>query len=67
MEKSATTVGIVGGTGDLGAGLARRLARAGFKVIIGSRNESQAQAAGEALKGTRRFLGLGCFKCVGGE
>ncbi len=43
-------MGIVGGTGDLGAGLARRLSRAGFGVVIGSRHEAQAQAAADALK-----------------
>ena len=50
METGAVTVGIVGGTGDLGAGLARRLTRAGFRVVIGSRHESQAQAAAETVK-----------------
>ena len=65
MEKSATTVGIVGGTGDLGAGLARRLARAGFKVIIGSRNESQAQTAGEALKALGDSSGWGALNVSG--
>jgi len=50
VETGAVTVGIVGGTGDLGAGLARRLTRAGFRVVIGSRHESQAQAAAETVK-----------------
>ena len=34
---SDKTVTIVGGTGDQGYGLALRWARAGFRVIIGSR------------------------------
>lgn len=36
---------ILGGTGDLGTGLARRWAQAGYKVIIGSRTPEKAQAA----------------------
>lgn len=65
METSAVTVGIIGGTGDLGAGLARRLARAGFRVIIGSRDERQAQVAGEALKALGESSGWGALKVSG--
>jgi NADPH-dependent F420 reductase len=36
---------ILGGTGDLGTGLARRWAQAGYKVIIGSRTLEKAEAA----------------------
>jgi NADPH-dependent F420 reductase len=36
---------ILGGTGDLGTGLARRWAQAGYRVIIGSRTLDKAQAA----------------------
>jgi NADPH-dependent F420 reductase len=36
---------ILGGTGDLGTGLARRWAQAGYQVIIGSRTLEKAQAA----------------------
>ena len=39
------TVGVLGGTGDLGRGLARRLAAAGNPVIIGSRVAARAAAA----------------------
>lgn len=67
MEKSAITVGIVGGTGDLGAGLARRLARAGFKVIIGSRHESQAQVAAESLKALAESSGWGSLQVSGAD
>ncbi|MGH2738433.1 MAG: NAD(P)-binding domain-containing protein, partial [Actinomycetota bacterium] len=43
------TVAIVGGTGDLGFGLAVRLAAAGVAVTIGSRAEARArEAAGRA-------------------
>ena len=36
---------IIGGTGDLGTGLARRWAQAGYEVIIGSRTLEKAEAA----------------------
>jgi hypothetical protein len=36
---------ILGGTGDLGTGLARRWAQAGYSVIIGSRTLEKAEAA----------------------
>jgi 8-hydroxy-5-deazaflavin:NADPH oxidoreductase len=44
-EAAWLTVGILGGTGDQGRGLARRLAMAGNRVIIGSRNAGRAEAA----------------------
>lgn len=37
------TIGIIGGTGNLGAAIAWRLARAGHKVVLGSRNAAAAQ------------------------
>ena len=36
---------VLGGTGDLGTGLARRWAQAGYQVIIGSRTQEKAEAA----------------------
>ncbi|MFE9253757.1 NADPH-dependent F420 reductase [Streptomyces sp. NPDC006879] len=51
-DVSGLVVGVLGGTGDQGRGLAYRLARAGQKVIIGSRAVERAQSA--ALE-----LGLG--------
>ncbi|HWG62515.1 MAG TPA: NADPH-dependent F420 reductase [Streptosporangiaceae bacterium] len=42
-------VGVLGGTGDQGRGLAHRLAAAGNEVIIGSRSEERAKAAAEGL------------------
>jgi NADPH-dependent F420 reductase len=38
------TIGIVGGTGDQGHGLARRFALAGLRVLIGSRDPQRAAA-----------------------
>lgn len=45
------TVAIVGGTGPEGRGLALRWARAGLKVILGSRDEGRALAAAQELLG----------------
>jgi NADPH-dependent F420 reductase len=44
-DVSGLTVGILGGTGDQGRGLAYRFARAGQRVVIGSRDAARAQAA----------------------
>jgi len=43
--ESTPVLAILGGTGDLGTGLARRWAQAGYRVIIGSRQKEKAQAA----------------------
>jgi len=60
-------IGILGGTGDQGRGLARRFALAGQPVIIGSRNCERAEAAalqighgvrGLANRDTAREAGL---------
>ena len=45
------TVAVLGGTGDQGRGLARRLGAAGNPVIIGSRSEERAAAAAAELGG----------------
>jgi len=47
-------IAVVGGTGDLGFGLALRWARAGVQISIGSRDEKKAQDAAERLKETLR-------------
>jgi len=39
------TIAIVGGTGDLGFGLALRWAQAGINVVVGSRDEGRAKKA----------------------
>ena len=44
------TIAILGGTGDLGTGLAIRWSRAGHKIIIGSRTQKKADAAVASLK-----------------
>ncbi|MEV7861736.1 NADPH-dependent F420 reductase [Streptomyces hirsutus] len=48
-DVSGLVVGVLGGTGPQGKGLAHRLAQAGQKVIIGSRAAERAQAAAEEL------------------
>ena len=42
-------IAVLGGTGDLGSAIARRLAKAGRKVIIGSRKAENAAEAAERL------------------
>ncbi|SFS92321.1 reduced coenzyme F420:NADP oxidoreductase [Saccharopolyspora flava] len=44
------TVGVLGGTGAQGRGLAIRWAKAGLKVVIGSRNAERAQQAADEIK-----------------
>ena len=43
------TVAVLGGTGDLGTGLARRWAKAGYTLLIGSRAADKAVTAAHAL------------------
>ena len=43
------SIAILGGSGDLGGGLARRWSRAGYHVLIGSRTEHKGKAAAESL------------------
>ena len=48
MTDTRPTLAIIGGTGALGSGLARRWAKAGYAVVIGSRTPEKAAAtAGE--------------------
>lgn len=42
-------IAVIGGTGKLGSALARRWARAGLTVLIGSRTEASASEAASAL------------------
>jgi hypothetical protein len=48
-DVSRLVVGVLGGTGDQGRGLAYRLARAGQKMIIGSRVAERARTAADEL------------------
>ncbi|MGV8050502.1 MAG: NADPH-dependent F420 reductase [Anaerolineaceae bacterium] len=51
------TIGIIGGTGREGKGLAYRWAKAGHKVIIGSRSEEKALAAVQELRNLMQGAG----------
>lgn len=42
-------IAIIGGTGDLGSGLAKKWAGAGYKVLIGSRSPDKAEAMAQAV------------------
>ncbi len=48
-DVSGLSVGILGGTGDQGKGLARRFALAGHRVVIGSRSAERAEQAARGL------------------
>lgn len=50
MSAGKPAVAILGGTGDLGSGLAFQLGRAGYEVVIGSRSAERAEAAVQALR-----------------
>jgi 8-hydroxy-5-deazaflavin:NADPH oxidoreductase len=50
-------VGILGGTGDQGRGLAYRFARAGQRVVIGSRDAARAQQAAVEIAGLPWVIG----------
>ena len=51
------TIAIIGGTGDLGSGLARLWARAGYPIVIGSRDKGKAEATAREL-----CAGGGCVR-----
>ena len=61
-DVSGVTVGVLGGTGEQGRGLASRWARAGQRVIIGSRDPGRAAAA--ALEVGFGATGLGNRDCA---
>lgn len=48
-EHSIETISIIGGTGALGTGLALRWARAGYRIVIGSRRDTKAVEAATRL------------------
>lgn len=49
IQPAKETIGILGGTGKEGKGLAYRWAKAGYKVIIGSRSKEKAMSAASEL------------------
>jgi len=56
-EAAGLAVGILGGTGDQGRGLARRLALAGHRVTIGSRDAGRAAAAAASVGAAPQVTG----------
>lgn len=50
MSDIRPIIAILGGTGDLGTGLARRWIQAGYEVIIGSRTLEKSQAAVDDMR-----------------
>lgn len=62
MSESKQTIAIIGGTGALGTGLARRWARAGHEVIIGSRSQQKAEAAIADLREVMRRRETGAIE-----
>lgn len=62
MSDTRPVIAILGGTGDLGSGLARRWAAAGYELIVGSRSPGKAVAAARDLNdrvGREAARGLG--------
>jgi NADPH-dependent F420 reductase len=64
-DVSMLRVGVLGGTGDQGRGLARRLAMSGHEVIIGSRDAGRAAAsAAELGLGTSGMSNADCARAA---
>jgi 8-hydroxy-5-deazaflavin:NADPH oxidoreductase len=61
-DVAALSVGVLGGTGEQGRGLARRLAMAGHRVVIGSRDATRA--AGIAAEVGHGVQGLANEDCA---
>lgn len=63
-NQQVTSIGILGGTGNQGRGLALRLAKAGASVVIGSRDLQRAQDAaaviGHGVTGADLIATAGC-------
>ena len=49
MTDAKPSIAVLGGSGDLGSGLALRWARAGYPVIIGSRTEEKGVTAAKTI------------------
>jgi NADPH-dependent F420 reductase len=61
MNDKLPVLAILGGTGDLGTGLARRWAVAGYHVIIGSRSQDKAEVALADLRRVMVERGVSCI------
>lgn len=58
MSETMPTIAILGGTGALGTGLARRWAQTGYPIIIGSRTAEKAQEAVSELQAVMNERGI---------
>jgi NADPH-dependent F420 reductase len=58
LDVASMPIGILGGTGEEGRGLAHRFALAGNPVIIGSRSAERAAAAAQGLGGELGIRGM---------
>ena len=58
MENKAT-IAVLGGTGDLGSGMASIFARSGYRVVIGSRAKERAVEAAQALSASLNVTVVG--------
>ncbi len=56
-EVADLVVGILGGTGDQGKGLAYRFARAGQQVMVGSRSSERGEEAAAAIAAMPGVIG----------
>jgi NADPH-dependent F420 reductase len=66
-DLSQLTIGVLGGTGPQGRGLAYRWALGGLSVVIGSRDAGRAEQAAAALRsrsGSPRVRGMDNAGCV---
>lgn len=60
MNQKAT-LGLLGGTGALGLGLAKRWLASGYKVVIGSRSKERGKESVESLKQTILGADVSCL------
>lgn len=65
MTTTKPVLAILGGTGDLGTGLARRWAQAGYEVIIGSRTADKAEQAAAELQALMAERGVAAVQVRG--
>jgi 8-hydroxy-5-deazaflavin:NADPH oxidoreductase len=59
--KPKPTIAVLGGTGKEGGGLALRWAKAGYKVIIGSRDQNKAIATAQKIAAALQIVGVEGF------
>jgi NADPH-dependent F420 reductase len=58
VAEQRQTVAILGGTGEQGKGLGRRLAMAGWDIVLGSRDAERAEQSAAELRGAELALSL---------